>query len=211
MPFLPNIPLATDKLSVSQGDINNNFTILGAIAGGNGNANSASIDTTAVAGRPSGFNWVYFQPNGSNPPAGTAFAAGTNALYTGVGPNPGVNDLFVNLSNGTQVPITGNNSSNPLKTWSYIPSGFIILMGSLSQGAGTLVNGNNVVTFNTWPNWPIPAGFNAVPFTVLLTMKNATNVSTDTVRLIVVSSASITIFGSGIVGGSACYFTVIGH
>ena len=66
MAFLPNIPLSTDQLSVSQGNILNNFTILGAIAG-NSFPSSASLATN------SGFNWLYLPSNGAIPPTGSAF------------------------------------------------------------------------------------------------------------------------------------------
>src|SRR4029077_5782494 len=74
MPYLYNIPAATDKLSVSQGNIQANFNALGVIAG-NGNAASASLNSL------SGFNWVYLPANAATPPSGSAFPATQVGIY----------------------------------------------------------------------------------------------------------------------------------
>src|SRR5438105_15833716 len=105
--FLSNIPQPTDQLSISQGNILNNFTILGAIAG-NTNASSASINAT------SGFNWIYLPPQGAIPPAGAVFTAPTIELYCASTPTTTKNVLYINKTNQVtlvQIPSTTSTLS----------------------------------------------------------------------------------------------------
>lgn len=152
MAFLPNIPQPTDQLSISQGNILNNFTILGAIAG-NTNASSASINNT------SGFNWLYLPPQGATPPAGAAFTAGNIGLYSATNSVTSINELYINKTNQVtvvQVPATasvlsttsapGNNSSG----WSYLPSGVILKWGKFAT-----VPGSNTVSFPVAATIPV--------------------------------------------------------
>ena len=147
MAFLPLIPQATDALSISQGNILNNFTILGAIAG-NSNASSASLNNN------SGFNWIFLPTQGSapgnTPPPAAAFPAGSIGLYSALNPVTGQNDLYVNKTNQTtvvQVPTTSSilsvNATPPLAFagWTYLPSGLLLKWGS---GLG---NGYSTFTF----------------------------------------------------------------
>lgn len=144
MAFLPNIPQSTDQLSVSQGDILNNFTILGAIAG-NTNPASSSLNAT------SGFNWVYLPPQGSIPPAGAAFPAANVGLYSAQNPTTSKNELYINKTNQAtvvQIPATASvlsiTSAPGTGTggWTYLPSGLLIKFGS-----GTTAAGNSSFTF----------------------------------------------------------------
>ena len=75
MPYQYNKPLATDQLSVSQGDINGNFQALGAIGGNGTGGNSFGLNVAPGTG----FNFLYLNV-GASPPLGTAFAT-HNALY----------------------------------------------------------------------------------------------------------------------------------
>jgi hypothetical protein len=143
MAFLPNIPQSTDTLSVSQGNILNNFTILGAIAG-NSNPASGALNSTA------GFNWIDLPANGATPPAGAAFPAGDIGLYSYVNAATSQNELYINKTNQatvTQIPatasilsITSAPSSNA-GGWTYLPSGLLMVFGN-----GT-ANGNTAFTF----------------------------------------------------------------
>ena len=63
MAFLWNIPQPTDQLSVSQGNILNNFTILGAIAG-----NSIIPNGSASLNNIAGFNFVNLANQGGTVP-----------------------------------------------------------------------------------------------------------------------------------------------
>lgn len=131
MAFLPLIPQSTDQLSTSQGDILNNFTVLGAIAG-NANASSASINTN------SGFNWVYLATQGSIPPVGSSFAANTVALYSATNPTTSKSELYLtkqNQATTVQIPATASIlsiTSAPASnagSWTYLPSGLILKSG----------------------------------------------------------------------------------
>ena len=143
MAFLPLIPQPTDQLSISQGNILNNFTLLGAIAG-NANPSSSSINAT------SGFNWLYLPPQGSTPPAGASFTAGNLGLYSASNPTTSQNELYINKTNQAtvvQIPATASVlsiTSAPASNtggWSYLPSGLLIKFGN-----GT-ANGNTAFTF----------------------------------------------------------------
>lgn len=140
MAYQYNIPASTDQLSVSQGDIQGNFNVLGAIAG-NLNASSASLNST------SGFNWLYLPPQGAIPPASSSFTSGNVALYSANNATTSKNELYINKLNQatvTQIPatasllsITSAPASNA-KAWSYLPSGMIIQAGTISTtGAQT--------------------------------------------------------------------------
>ncbi len=143
MAFLPNIPQPTDQLSISQGNILNNFTILGAIAG-NANASSASINAT------SGFNWIYLPPQGAIPPAGAAFTAGNVGLYSALNPTTSKNELYINKTDQVtvvQIPATASilsiTSAPALNAggWTYLPSGLLLVFGK------STANGNTAFTF----------------------------------------------------------------
>lgn len=184
--FLPSIPQPTDQLSVSQGNILNNFTILGAIAG-NANPASSSLNTN------SGFNWIYLPTQaGSIPPAGASFPSGNVGIYSATNPNTSLNELYVNkpLSASTvQVPMTaytlgGTNSGNG---WCYTPSGLLMAWGRSTTGGSTtvtitysseLTNFPGFNTTNAFPqltrltgsvpttNWVVLTAYNQTTFTV---------------------------------------------
>lgn len=143
MAFLPLIPQSTDQLSTSQGDILNNFTILGAIAG-NANAASAAINSS------SGFNWIYLPSQGAIPPAGSAFPAANIGLYSATNPTTSKNELYVNKTNQAtvkQIPMTASSlsiASAPASNaggWTYLPSGLLLKFGN------STANGNTAFTF----------------------------------------------------------------
>jgi len=146
--FLPNIPAATDIIAVSQGNIQNNFQVLGAIAGNGTAGASYSINSSA------GFNWIYLPPQGVIPPASSSFPTGNIGLYSANNGITDQNELWINKQNGTggsavtvQVPATasilgitpapGNASSG----WSYLPSGILIQWGIVTGVVRNTVNG----------------------------------------------------------------------
>lgn len=141
MAFLPLIPQPNDQISVSQGDILNNFTILGAIAG-NANNSSASLNATA------GFNWIYLPPQGAIPPAGSSFAAGNVALFSANNATTTKNELYINKQNQAttvQIPCTAStlssNSAPASNTgmWTYLPSGILLKSGSATGALSGVV------------------------------------------------------------------------
>ncbi len=149
MPFLPLIPQSTDQLSVSQGNILNNFTILGAIAG-NTNVSSASLNAN------SGFNWVYLSNQGAIPPAGSAFVAGAVGLYSATNPQTGLNELYINKTmtgpTVVQIPATAQiqGGTNAANGWTYLPSGLKMAWGRATlaaPGVFTVVYGTELTNF----------------------------------------------------------------
>lgn len=146
MPFLYNIPQATDQLSISQADILNNFSILGAIAG---NASNASSSLNAA----SGFNYINLPNNGSIPPVGSSFPAGNIALYASTNPTTSQNELYINKTNQAtvvQIPATASSlsiTSAPAQFtpgWTYLPSGLLLKWGSQANTNPTNINLNAV-------------------------------------------------------------------
>lgn len=151
--FLYNIPQSTDQLSVSQGNILNNFGILGSIAG-NTNAASASLNDT------SGFDWLYLATQTASPPSAALFPSGTVGLYSFNNTTSGQNELYVNKTNQstvTQIPITASilsTTSSPANNsngWTYTPSGLLIMWGKSDTGSTNA--GSYVISF--------PGGFPA--------------------------------------------------
>lgn len=157
--FLYNIPLSTDQLSLSQGNINNNFAILGAIAG-----NTTPASNSIAAG--SGFKWVYFPSNNaSQPPVGSAFPSNQIALYSATSPSSGKNELYINKNNNAasvQVPATESILSNHgeldagSQGYTYLPSGILLKWGTVINiiPSPTSVGVPNVVNANAFgPNF----------------------------------------------------------
>lgn len=152
MAFLPNIPQPTDQLSISQGNILNNFTILGAIAG-NANPSSTSLNLT------SGFNWLYLPPQGAIPPAGAAFTAGNIGMYSALNAATGFNELYINKTIAgptvVQIPATAfrNNNVGATNGWTYLPSGLLIAWGTATIGATGLLTVNYAAALTNFPGF----------------------------------------------------------
>jgi hypothetical protein len=205
MPFLANIPLSTDQLSISQGNILNNFTILGAIAG-NINAASAAVNAT------SGFNWIYLPNNGATPPAGSSFPAGDIALYASLNGTTNQNELYINKTNQAtvvQIPATAsilsaNSAPAALSSgWTYLPSGIL-----LKWAANQTANGLTVVNF--------PTGANIPAFTTCITVipqiaNGGAGDANQAIRLTGVNPTNFSVYGSPrtTTGASAVTFTYI--
>ncbi len=175
MPYQANKPLANDQLSQSQQDIQGNFLVLGSI-GGNGNANSAGINTAPGAG----FNYLFLPANANNPPLGTVFGANIG-VYGFVNPSSTRSTLYISQTTqagvklipstasilGTATP--GTNSDG----WTFLPSGILVKWGFQSGAAWGI--GNNPVNF---PAGGIPA-FTAAPFGLQVTIAKATTSVVD--------------------------------
>jgi hypothetical protein len=168
MAYLYNIPQGTDKLSISQANTLNNFVILGAIAG-NASASSTSINAT------SGFNWVYLPPQGSIPPAGSAFTAGNVALYSALNSGSGQNELYINRTNPSstviQIPLTAYNSGTvsgaSAVSWGYLPSGMLMISGKNITSGGTVT-----ITFASTGGLASFPGFSSYVSSIQLTPVN---------------------------------------
>lgn len=157
MAYTYNIPMSTDQLSVSQGQIQANFSFLGAIAG-NGTAVSNAINSSPGLG----FNWLYLPPQGAIPPSGSSFPSGNIALYSATNSTTSANELYINKtvnSSGTpsvlQVAATASIlsiNSNPGTTssgWTYLPSGVLMQWGVVSAARNTLSTFSFPIPFPT--------------------------------------------------------------
>jgi hypothetical protein len=186
MAFLPLIPQPTDQLSVSQANILNNFTILGAIAG-NSNVGSTTLNNTA------GFNFLNLALQGGTLPSFN----GNDGLWAGTYAVTGKNELWAQYQQGAtqyQYPISASTlSNNPtpgtgVDSWSYLPSGMII-----KQGSGTTTAGAYTYNFPTGANIPV---FTQV-LDVIVGTYDLTNADTNTfVRLYNFNPTQLFLYGS---------------
>lgn len=221
MPYLYNIPLATDKLSISQGNIQANFNALGAIAG-NTNASSSSLNAT------SGFNWVYLPANGTKPPSGSAFPSDTVALYgatyTYAGPLTR-SEVYLNRKSFTggstaivQVPTTASSlaTTNPVRGaqgdangWTMLPSGMKLVWG---VGTGSV---DTTITITLSADQAFPTNMLSVQCTIINSSASGVGSDQQIVRVMSFSgtnqfSATIT-NTTGALAGGAFMFLAMGY
>jgi hypothetical protein len=136
MPYNANIPQPTDQLSVSQGQILDNFIDVSSLV----NINHVNFDL-ADAGK---HKWVTFPSQAAIPTP--PFLVGEVELYNIVNATTAVNELYVQKGpGGTPIPMTasvisGNNG------WTYLPSGFKFIGGRAQTSAGN--NGTATIVFN---------------------------------------------------------------
>ena len=127
------IPQPTDQLSVSQGDLLNNFTAADTIFAQNHGGFVAN----------DGKHKFLQMPEQGAAPATAVNEAG---LYSAVGATSAVTELvFRRENNGVSIPFTetinGGMASNT-RGWTALPSGIILQWGTI-----TIVNGNATYTF----------------------------------------------------------------
>lgn len=183
MAFLPSIPQATDILANSQGDILNNFTILGAIAG-NSNVGSATINSVA------GFNQLNLASQGTFVPSFN----GNNGLWSGTYAVTGKQEVWLNYQNGNQYPITASILSNLPTTayqdgWTYLPSGLIFKWGSSTTGT------SGAFTYNMPTGATIPV-FSKVFNASVTLWETAASDTNHAVRLVNFTNTQISLWGS---------------
>jgi hypothetical protein len=134
MAFNQNIPLATDKISQSQGQILGNFQSLYTWA----NANHVSFDLTNAG------KHIYVQmPVQGAPPA---FTLGEIDLWNQAYATTGKNELFVQKENqaaDVSIPMTasilGANPAPGATGWTFLPSGILLKWGQATTVVGTVV------------------------------------------------------------------------
>lgn len=117
------IPNATDQLSVSQGDLLNNFTAADTIFAQNHGGFLANDGT---------HKFVQMPEQGSAP----ATTVDQGALYTAVGATSGVTEMvFRRENNGTTIPFTEFSNTgtfpNTIRGWTRLPSGIIMQWGAV--------------------------------------------------------------------------------
>jgi hypothetical protein len=125
MPYNANIPLATDKLSSSQVDINNNFQ---------GINTYVSVDHVPFANTANqGKHQMVTFPISAAPAVSVAGFIGLYGANDLVG-NPAI---FVNnVVPGKQIPMTSADAA--ATGWTYLPSGIIMKWGNSTTNSPTL-------------------------------------------------------------------------
>lgn len=156
MAYQANIPLATDQLSQSQGDIQGNFQAIGTWV---------PVDHTDFnSAIPGQHNFVTFPVQIVDPAVPSV--ASTVRLYnkaydSGAGAR---SEVFLQRTTGNPIPVTAaltNSSGLGATGWTYLPSGVMI-----KWGAGTCAAGVAVVNLNA-----VGPAYNAI-FNVQLTPRN---------------------------------------
>ena len=138
IPYLPNIPQATDQLSVSQGDILINFQGINTFL----NVNHEAFPS-ANAGK---HKFVSFPVQAGNP--------GTTptelAMYSKTSTLSAAPELFIQrANNGTVVEFT--SSSQTANGWTRLPSGILLKWGTQALTGVT----PQVITFPVGANIPV--------------------------------------------------------
>lgn len=176
MPYQPNIPLATDQLSQSQGDIQGNFQTLSTWV----QVDHTNFDTVNQGQH----NFTTF-PQQAVDPANTATASDlrlyNKAYNAGVDPSNRNEVYLQRMDASPSIPITATKSSAGLGAvgYTYLPSGVLI-----KWGAGTCVAGTVII--NTAGNGP---NFNAM-YNVQLTARS----DAGTVGILAVNQITATTF-----------------
>lgn len=189
--YSPNIPQATDQISQSQPQILENFQGINTLL---------AVDHATFASSNAGFhNKTTFPVQGSAP----SFTAGNIGLYNLLDSVSTVNQLFINLQDGTNVPITAAaKAANP--GYTYLPSGLLV-----KWGTGT-ANGSTVITYPTGATIPV---FNNVYHAQVITVRGSVATNTLTV-LQAYSTTTITVIGvqqtSTTATTASCAYIVIG-
>jgi len=151
-----SIPAASDRISVSQGDIQENFTQIKNLIDVN------HVTFAGVAGE--GKHFLVTFPNLAAPaaPAGNDI----NIFNATVGGNP---ELNIEKTGGSAIPFTQSASSGT-SGWTYLPSGMKMVWGQ-----DTIASGNSTKTtlFSSVASFP---GFSGSALSIQLTrVHNATS------------------------------------
>jgi len=170
MAWQPNIPLATDRLSVSQADLQGNFQAIDAWSLVNHNSIGAAAATLGM------HKWVTFTPQAA--PIAPLDAATHVNLWNPTGVNQGAELRLRFGASGLEFPMTGNNASKD-SGYTYYPSGFTLKWQRLTQPVGL-----HTFDFNTFG----PAWTNM--YSVWFQARNANN-NLDTNRAYIVTNMSV--------------------
>ena len=161
MPYLTNIPAATDKPSVSQQQIQTNFALLDNYFG----TNHVQFSALSSQGQ---HKFVQLQTQAAAPAT-----VGISALYTKA--VAGLTCLFWKQGGGTEVQMTSfdptfsNATTNPAwgatkKGWTYLPGGLLLQWDSVTLAPAP----NSTQVF-------FPRAFSALPWSIVCTMNKATS------------------------------------
>ena len=167
MAYQPNIPQATDALSQSQIDIQNNFGALQTLI---------DIDHVDFASIDQGKHKKVTFPVQSPAPA---FAVGEIGLYNFAYAPTALNELFLTNSAGTSYPVTASRTTgSPVASsgWTYLPSGMLLVWGQATIVAG----GTIIVSYASVPGFP---GFTSAAALPMLTRMANTGVTSNFVSV----------------------------
>lgn len=121
--YSSSIPQATDQISQSQPLILQNFTAINQLI---------EVDHATFASSNAGFhNQVTLPVQGSAP----SFAAGNIGLYSLLNATTTKNELYINLSSGTNIPMTACSTFQT--GYTYLPSGILMQWGK-ATGTGSV-------------------------------------------------------------------------
>lgn len=191
MAYNPNIPQATDQISVSQADLLNNFIALSTFL----NVNHVDF-ASADQGK---HKFVSFPQQGSSPAT-----SGTEvALYCKVSPLTSVPELyFRNATSGAEYEFTSYQPA--VDGWTRLPSGILLKWGNVSANGATVIN--------------FPAGATIPSFTAVSSAQVSVNtigggnVDPNTfVTVNAISTTQLTVYGSSrtATGAAAVNFTYL--
>ncbi len=115
MPYTNSIPFATQRFKDSEPLIRDNFVEI----------QNALIVNHGDFGTPEeGKHEKVTMPVQAASPPGGAFVAGETGFYNFLNPSSAVNEIYINKSNGNQVPLTA--SLQAAIGWMFLPSGLVV-------------------------------------------------------------------------------------
>jgi|SRR6185503_8603667 len=150
MAYQANIPQATDALSQSQIDIQNNFGALSTFLNVN-HVDFASSDQGK-------HKWVTFPVQGSAP----VINVGEIALYNALSSKTAKDELYLINSLGATVALTESQQVAGNAGWAYLPSGVLLKWGNSSAtglSAITFPAGASIPAFNSIFSIQITTGY----------------------------------------------------
>lgn len=192
MAFNANIPLSTDQLSISQGDLLNNFQALATLL----NPNTGSVTFVNQVGAPT-------------------FPAGQTGLYALTNTLTNKSELYINKNNqaGTVgIPLTASIlgrqvlPANDVVGWTYLPSGILM---KWNQVTGPVAAG--IVTAVAIPSSAIVPAFNNL-FAVFVNVQAGGTGAYTVVQSGITGANSFQILSStGIPAGGFVNYLAIGN
>lgn len=186
MSYNPSIPQANDLISVSQGDIQTNFTQANTLIA----IDHYEFDHATVANR--GKHKSVVLPEA----AAIATAADEGALYTkDDGTRPAL--YYRQESNGTEIPLTGINPVSANNGYTFLQGSMLIQWGKVAAPG----NAGNVV---------FPTVFSAPPYSIQVSLERASGGQTVTVDSTTAPTAAGFNYLSSSAGSVFLYWIAIG-
>lgn len=195
IPYLPNIPQATDQLSISQGNILGNFQGIQQLVDVN--------HEDFASGNAGKHKQVTLTDQSANLPvvvAGTdivMYSATEIAPFSAIG-----QQIYLKYPSGIRVPTTATGSTGN-SGWTYLPSGIKMAWAQLSIAISP---GLNTIALNA-----ALFGANFIAFTTLYNMQLTGGLPNgNVVSINTLSAASLTYYSSGATAGGLVYIFAVG-